>query len=168
MELSPPPQVHGGEAPHLNRELLPLPLGPVTSRLVPEGTRRVKSCTSVAPVGVTTLALSKEISLLAASTVPCACVAPRCADPAIIDNQGVAHVLRSWGLIWDQALVHAIDVANLHASGPWVWLSMLVGWQPSSAPGPEQPQCTDLVCSSSSTGSSWALPSESSGPSCAL
>ena len=101
---------------HLNSELLPLPLGPVTSRLVPEGTRRVRSCTRVAPVGVTTLARSKEISLLAASTEPCACVAPS-AEPETrcrVRLQWV-HVLCE-GTLWGGRKPEGMRVGRL----PWV------------------------------------------------
>ena len=112
----PSPQACAGKGPHLNSELLPLPLGPVTSRLVPEGTRRVRSCTSVAPVGVTTLALSKEISLLAASTVPCACVAPRWADPVSRNVQ--AHELWIWvkSMIRAPMLLCGCSMCMLHGS----------------------------------------------------
>ena len=48
------------EAP--SRRHVPEPLGPVTRRLVPRGTRSVRSLTSVALAGVTTFTPSNAIS----------------------------------------------------------------------------------------------------------
>ena len=57
---------------HLNRLLLPAPLGPVTSRLVPAGTRSDRSRTSVVLPGVTTTASSNTMASSHASTWPSA------------------------------------------------------------------------------------------------
>jgi len=65
------PDVSGQSPPStLNRLDLPEPLGPVTSKLVPAGTRSVRSFTRVASAGVTTIAFSKAISSLTATMLP--------------------------------------------------------------------------------------------------
>ena len=58
--------------PLRNRELLPAPLGPVTSRLVPVGTRSERSRTRVALPGVTTTASSNTMASSLDSTCPSA------------------------------------------------------------------------------------------------
>lgn len=54
----------------LNSDDFPAPLGPVTSKLVPAGTRRHRSRTKVAPAGVTTSQWSNSIPPSQASMVP--------------------------------------------------------------------------------------------------
>lgn len=56
--------------PYRNKLDFPAPLGPVTSRLVPRGTLSVRSLTSVAFPGVTTVALSNAISSSLGNTSP--------------------------------------------------------------------------------------------------
>lgn len=71
------PLVRGHSPPStLNRLLLPDPLGPVTSRLVPAGTLRFKSRTRVASAGVTTMASSKAMASSDGTMTPVGSMAP--------------------------------------------------------------------------------------------